>query len=227
MGRLPAFFKLYAKTCIPAPKPLYTCLFRCYTSPKTMINPGKIRQILAIAIIAAVLAIAGAIALKAYRGMRSGPVLPSLPKNIDVSLQKIHYTETKDGVKKWDLVADKAEFDKVGDVIRLTGIRLEVAVGGKTGDIVLTSDRGDYFTKSKNVDLSGNVAAKSATGMEFTTARASYLSDRSLIRTADPVRFSDQSMKVQGTGMEFHVETKMLKILKDVTADFVPGTVRP
>jgi lipopolysaccharide export system protein LptC len=192
-----------------------------------MIDPGKIRQILAIAIIAAIVAIAGAIALKAYRGMRSGPLLPSLPKNIDVSLQKIHYTETKDGKKKWDLVADKAEFDKVGDVIRLTGIRLEVALGGKTGTIVLTSDRGDYFTKSKNVDLVGNVAAKSASGMDFTTARASYLAGRSLIRTADPVRFSDGSLKLQGTGMEFYVETKKLKILNNVTADFVPGAVMP
>ena len=192
-----------------------------------MINRGKIRQFLAIAIIAAILAIAGAIALKAYRGMRSGPVLPSLPKNIDVSLQKIHYSETKDGVKKWDLVADKAEFDKVDEVIRLTGIRLDVAVGGKTGDIVLTSDRGDYFTKNKNVDLLGNVTAKSASGMEFSTAKASYLAEKSLIRTADPVRFSDGSLKVQGVGMEYKVETRMLKILRDVTADFAPRSVRP
>jgi LPS export ABC transporter protein LptC len=192
-----------------------------------MINPGKIRQILAIGIISAVLAIAGAIALKAYRGIRSGPVLPSLPKNIEVSLKKIHYSETKEGLKKWDLVADKAEYDKVADVVRLTGIRLEVAISGKTGDIVLTSDRADYYTKSKNVDLVGNVIAKSASGMEFTTARASYLADKSLIRTTDPVRFSDKSLKVQGTGMEFQVETKMLKILKDVTADFAPGTIRP
>jgi LPS export ABC transporter protein LptC len=192
-----------------------------------MIDPGKIRQILAIAIIAAIVAIAGAIALKAYRGMRSGPVLPSLPKNIDVSLQKIHYTETKDGMKKWDLVADKAEFDKVGDVVRLTGIRLEIAMGGKTGDTVLTSDRGDYYTKSKNVDLIGNVTAKSVSGMEFTTARASYLAGSSLVRTADPVRFSNGNMKVQGTGMEFFVETRVLKILNNVTADFVPGAVLP
>jgi lipopolysaccharide export system protein LptC len=192
-----------------------------------MIDSGKIRQILAIAIIAAILAIAGAIALKAYRGMRSGPVLPSLPKNIDVSLQKIHYTETKAGVKKWDLVADKAEFDRVGDVVRLAGIRLEVAAGGKTGDIVLTSDRGDYFTKSKNVDLVGNVTAKSGSGMEFVTDRVSYLAAKSLIRTVDPVRFSDGNMKVQGIGMEFFVETKTLKILSKVTADFVPGTVLP
>ena len=198
-----------------------------YSRAEAMINPGKIRQILAIAIIAATLAIAGAIALKAYRGMRQTPVLPSLPKNIDVSLQKIHYSETKDGVKKWDLVADKAEFDKVGDVVRLTGIRLEVAVGGRLGDIILTSERGDYFTKNKNIDLVGNVVAKSSTGMMFTTAKASYLADRSLIRSADPVRFSDRSMKLQGTGMEFMVETRTLKILKDVTADFVPGSVRP
>jgi len=89
-----------------------------------MLTPGKIRQLLALVIIAATMALAGAIALKAYRGMRLIPSLPSLPKNIDVSLQKIHYTEDKRRVKEVDLIADKAEYDKAKDVIRLTVIRL-------------------------------------------------------------------------------------------------------
>ena len=92
--------------------------------------------------------------------MRSGPVLPSLPKNIDVSLQKIHYTETKSGVKKWDLLADKAEYDRAGDVVRMSGIRLDVALAGKPGEVILTSARADYFTRTRDVVLTGNVAAK-------------------------------------------------------------------
>lgn len=189
-----------------------------------MINTAKIRQILAIAIIAATLAIAGVIALKAYRGMRAGSILPRLPKNIEVSLQKIHYTETKGGVKKWDLVADKGEYDKVKDVLTLTGIRLEVAVAGQTGNIVLTSDRGSYHTDTKDVDLIGNIVAKSASGMTFTTGRASYLARKSLIHTTDRVKFTDGSLTLDGRGMQFEVETNKMKIEQDVTATFIPGT---
>ena len=192
-----------------------------------MITSGKNRQILALVIITATLAVAGAIALKAYRGMRAGPLLPSLPKNIDVSLQKIHYTETKGGMKKWDLVADKAEYDKVNELIRLAVIRFEVAGAGKAGELVLTADRGTYHTVSKNVDLVGNVVAKSASGMMFTTGQAAYAAARSMVYTADRVKFSDGSLTVEGRGMEFLVAEKKMKILQDVTAGFIPGAGKP
>jgi LPS export ABC transporter protein LptC len=192
-----------------------------------MITPGKIRQILALVIITATLAVAGTIALKAYRAMRTGPLLPKLPKNIDVSLQKIHYTETKGGLKKWDLVADKAEYGKVDELIRLAVIRLEVAGSGKEKELVLTANKGTYQTTSKNVNLIGNVVAKSASGMVFTTGQAAYAAARSMVHTADRVKFSDGSLTVEGRGMEFLVEQKKMKILQDVTASFIPGTGKP
>lgn len=192
-----------------------------------MVKLSKIRQLLALVIILAVLALAAAIALKAYRGMRGGSVLPSLPKNIEVSLQKIHFTESTGGKKKWDLLADKAEYDKSGEVVRLTGIRLEVAAAGKTGDIVLTSERAAYYTRTRDVELSGNVVAKSASGMEFTTGRVAYVAASSMLRTADRVRFSDGNLAVEGIGMEFMVNRKQLKIMRQVAASYTPGTARP
>lgn len=191
-----------------------------------MVNQTKIRQLLAWVIIIAVLALAAAIALKAYRGMRTGPMLPSLPKNIDVSLQKIHYTETKGGSKKWDLLADKAEYDKAGEMVRLTGIRLEVAMAGKTGDLVLTSQQADYHTRTRDVELIGNVVAKSASGMEFTTGRIAYIAAGSMLKTADRVKFTDAALAVEGVGMEFLLDTKRLKIMQRVEASYTPGKVK-
>jgi LPS export ABC transporter protein LptC len=192
-----------------------------------MINPSKIRQLLALVIIGAVLALAAAVAMKAYRGMRSGPVLPSLPKNIDVSLQKIHYTETKGGVKKWDLLADKGEYNKTGEIVRLTGIRLEVAMAGKTGGIVLTADQADYHSRTRDVELIGNIVARSESGMQFTTGRIAYIASRSMLKTPDRVKFSDVNLAVEGVGMEFMVDTKQAKILHQVTASYTPGKVKP
>ena len=192
-----------------------------------MVNPSKIRQLLAIVIVLASLALAAAIALKTFRGMRSGPILPGLPKNIDVALQKIHYTETKNGEKKWDLLADRAEFDKTRDVIRLSNVRLDVAMSGKLKNIVLTSAQADYHTGTKNVELSGGVIAKSSSGMKFTTDKVAYISSRSLLRTADRVEFADGNLKVEGVGMELMVDTKILKINKQVTASYGGGALKP
>jgi LPS export ABC transporter protein LptC len=221
------FIKFCAKTTVPALKPLYTPFLRWYTLSEFMITMGKIRQILALAIVTATLALAGAIALKAYRGMRSSPLLPSLPKNIEVSLKKIHYSETKDGIKKWDLVADKGEYDKGNEVIRLAGVHLDVASAGQSGDITLTADRGDYHTVSKDIRVSGNVVAKSASGMVFTTGQAAYTAARSMIHTADRVRFVDGNLTVEGRGMEFMTESKKVKVLQDVTATVIPGAGKP
>jgi LPS export ABC transporter protein LptC len=192
-----------------------------------MINVSKIRHLLALVIIAATLTLAAVIALKAWRGMRSGPVLPSLPKNIDVSLQKIHYTETKSGVKKWDLLADKAEYDRTGDVVRMSGIRLDIAMAGKPGEVILTSERADYFTLTRDVVLTGNVVAKSESGIEFKTGRVEYIAAGSLLRSADRVKFTDGNLTVEGVGMELMVETKRLKIMQQVNASYTSGIRKP
>ena len=192
-----------------------------------MVNPSKIRQLLALVIVLASLALAAAIALKTFRGMRSGPILPGLPKNIDVALQKIHYTETKSGKKKWDLLADRAEFDKTRDVIRLSKVRLDVALSGKPESIVLTAAQADYHTGTKNVELIGGVVARSSSGMEFTTERVAYVSSRSLLHTADRVKFSDGNLKVEGVGMDLMIDTRILKINTQVTASYGGGALKP
>jgi LPS export ABC transporter protein LptC len=188
-----------------------------------MITTGKIRQILALVIVTATLALAGAIALKAYRAMKSVNLIPNLPKNIDVSLQKIHYSETKGGIKKWDLVADKADYEKVNDIIRLEKIRLVVLSATDSGDITLTADRADYLSKSKNIKLQGNVLAKSASGMVFTTGHADYAAAKSMIHTTDRVKFVDKGLTIEGRGMECMTESKKIKVLQDVTATYLPG----
>jgi len=191
-----------------------------------MLKLNKIRQLLALFIFLAIVSLAAVIALKTYRGMRGGRILSSLPKNIDISLQKIHYTETKGGAKKWDLLADKAEYDKGGDLVRLSGIHLEVALAGKPGEVVLTSERAVYHAKTRDVELMGNVLARSASGMKFTTEKVAYVAAESTLQSGERVKFTDGNLKVEGTGMEFKVETKKLKILQQVTASYNPRKVK-
>lgn len=188
-----------------------------------MLKLNNIRRFLALAIVLAAISVVVAITLKVQQGKAPAETLHRLPVNVDVALQKIHYTETKAGVKKWDLLADQAVFDKKSEIVHLTGVCLLVAAGGKMGDITLTSDRADYDSKSKDVKLVGNVEAKSVSGMRFTTESAIYVANRSLIKTADRVRFSDGQLDLDGVGMELMTVTKNLRIMKDVTASVRTG----
>jgi LPS export ABC transporter protein LptC len=187
-----------------------------------MIKSNKIRQLLALFVIVTSLSVAAAIAVKLYRGRGTAEMFRKLPRNIDVSLQKIHYTETREGMKKWDLVADKAEFDKKRDVTHLTGVRLVVAGSGTTGEITLTAPVADYHNLSKDVTMDGEVVAKSASGMEFTTSNVTYVAASSLITTPSRVIFTNGKLTLEGVGMEFKPATKNVRILNNVTATIMP-----
>jgi len=188
-----------------------------------MTKSNKIRQLLALFVILASLSLVAIIVIKIYKGRVTKQLLRKLPKNIDVSLKKIHFTETREGIKKWDLVADKAEFNKKMEVTHLTGVRLTIAAGGNMGDITLTAPRADYHNITRDVRLDGRVIAKSSSGMEFTLEDAEYIAARSVIVSSGRVRFTDGKLTMEGVGMEFKSETKNFRILTGVTANIVPG----
>lgn len=179
----------------------------------------KVRLLLAVIIVLAGVSLVATIVLKVSSDKNQPPALPGLPKNVDVSLQKIHYTETRDGVKKWDLLADKAEYDRERDMTRLTGIRMVVTGEQQAGDITLTADRADYNNKSRDVKLNGRVVARSASGMEFSSPTAEYVAATGLLRSPDRVRYTDGKMTLEGVGMEMVTGTRNLKLLRDVTAN--------
>jgi LPS export ABC transporter protein LptC len=220
------FFNLHAKSPIFGQKALYTYFFRCYTLPANMIKANKIRQLLALFVVLTSFSITAAIIVKLYRGREKAESLRKLPRNIDISLQKIHFTETRNGMKKWDLVADKAEYDKKGEVTHLTGVHLVVAGDHSTGDITLTSPLADFYNISKDVKLVGKVEAKSASGMEFTSENATYLAARSMIVTNGWVKFTDGTLSLDGVGMEFVPASKNVRIFSKVTANIMPKAVK-
>uniref|UniRef100_C6E4X2 LPS export ABC transporter periplasmic protein LptC n=1 Tax=Geobacter sp. (strain M21) TaxID=443144 RepID=C6E4X2_GEOSM len=150
------------------------------------------------------------------------PKLPvrKLPLQVDISLQKFHYTETKQGVKRWDLAAEKAEYNKKKDQTSLAVVRLTVAGGAKFGDLVITADRAEYHNGTRNVVLSGKVTGVSSKGIRFSASNVSYLASRSLLVSEDRVRFSDGGNELEGVGMEFQTQTRRFKLKKDVSAVF-------
>ncbi|HEY5512030.1 MAG TPA: LPS export ABC transporter periplasmic protein LptC [Geomonas sp.] len=191
-----------------------------------MYKLNNIRRFLAIVASLAALFVVATIAFRMQRGGAPARRVPKLPLQVDVSLQKVHYTETKHGVKRWDLSADRAEFNRQANTTSLTGVRLVVAGRAAAGELLVTADRADYDNKTRDVVLQGNVHGQSGSGIEFSTSRVTYVSARSQLETNEPVRFKDKGLQLEGVGMEFQTQTRKLKLMRDVSAVYRPQEAR-
>jgi LPS export ABC transporter protein LptC len=187
---------------------------------------NNIRRFLAIVAVAASLSVIATIAYRMQQGAAPKLGVRKLPVQVDVSLQRVHYTETKQGVKRWDLSADRAAYNKQTDTTSLAGVRLVVAGGASTGELQVTADRADYHNGTRDVTLAGNVHGQSSKGIEFFAPTVNYVAARSQFETSERVRFVDAGLELEGEGMEFQTQTRRFKLMKDVSAVYRPQGTR-
>ena len=184
-----------------------------------MLKPNKIKLLLALSVILAGVGLTVTIILKTHQSTGPVQILKQLPKNVDISLQKIHYTDTKDGQKRWDLIAEKVEYDKIRDLTLFSAIRMEIFSRGEgDGKLTLRAEKAIYNNKTGDVEAEGNVTVVNEAGMKFESGRLRYESSSSKIDTRDFVKITDGKLTVEGTGMVFMLKEKSVRILHDVTA---------
>ena len=183
-----------------------------------MVSPRNIRLVLALLVTAASIGIVAAIFLKGSRTPLPEPVSQQLPRNIDVALQNARFTEMRDGVTVWELVADRAEYDKTGAVAYLSDIHMVYAKSRTNGSITVTASKGEYSAASKNIHLRGKVHVVTESGMVFDTESLDYLAEKSLFHTAERVKFHHQRLILAATGMELDAKTETSHFLSSVDA---------
>src|SRR5512146_2101304 len=98
-----------------------------------MVSSGNIRFVLVILVTTTIIGIVAAISLKGSKRAQSEPVLQQLPQNIDVALQKARFSEMRAGTAVWEIVAERAAYDKSGDMASLAGVRMVFAKTGTEG----------------------------------------------------------------------------------------------
>lgn len=183
-----------------------------------MVSPRNIRYALALLVTAAIVGIVAAISLKGFRATPPEPVSQQLPQNIDVALQNARFTEMRGGTTVWELVAERAEYDKTGDVVYLTDIDMVYAKSRTNGSITLTASKGEYSSASKNIRLRGRVHVVTESGMVFDTESLDYLAESSLFRTPDRVNFHHGRLSLSATGMELDAKAETSRFFKSVDA---------
>jgi LPS export ABC transporter protein LptC len=189
-----------------------------------MATPVYIRPLLAFLVTAAIISMVAVILRSGSHD--SAPVLSvsqQLPHNIDVALKKARFSEIKDGLVVWELVAERVSYDKVRDTAYLFDIRMEFPQTGSSGSVTVTADNGVYVTAEKNVRLSGRVLVVTADGARFNTDSIVYTGARDQFSTADSVTFRHHRLQMTAVGMEMGVKSQRARFFSAVDALLVPN----
>jgi LPS export ABC transporter protein LptC len=157
-----------------------------------------------------------ALVFRNYRGPANEEVISALPRNVDLSLRQIQYTETREGGRRWTLVADSAAHSAGDGVTRIENVRMTFYDENGDGEITLSAREGILTSATREVEVQGDVVVRSSRGYALYTDRLQYREATRQIRTEAPVRILSQTMEVTGKGMHLDVEKNTFVILADV-----------
>jgi LPS export ABC transporter protein LptC len=188
-----------------------------------MLSSLFLRRLLGGILLAAVAALAVAIVIYFIRSsLRESKSVERSPA-VELALKSIHFTESDASVRKYELFAASGEYDKVTDTTSLTDIRFVVERGVKDGPVTVTSRHGEYFHASKNVNLQGDVIARTKDGTTFETSKVMYNSTSRVLSGNDRVKLVDAALTVDGIGFDLKVDSRETRVHSDVTATIYPG----
>lgn len=175
----------------------------------------SIRTVLAFVI----LLLAGVLVVSVVRNFRGGgpeEVIETLPKNVDLALRRISYTETRNGVRRWAMQADSAAFSAGAGMTQVENIRMTFYEDDGREAATLTARSGGVETETGRLTLTGAVEVKSSRGYTIHTEALEYLKSDDLIRSNVPVRIDAEWMTLSARTMRMRVAGQHLSLAGDV-----------
>ncbi|WP_432821092.1 LPS export ABC transporter periplasmic protein LptC [Trichloromonas sp.] len=176
-----------------------------------------LRNVLGFAIVLMALSLAVTV-LWNFRGEAPEEILQVLPGNVDLALKKIDYTETRDGVRRWNLVADSADYNvKSGTtIVQNVFMTFFDEKGVEAGTLI--AKNGETQSDNKKVSVQGDVVVKSSRGYAFYAEQLDYSDATRMISTESPVRIVSSRMELTGRGLRLNVDTQAYRVSSDVKA---------
>ena len=176
----------------------------------------NVRNFLALAIVVLATTLTVTV-VRNFKGGSPEEILESLPRNVDLSLKKINYTETRDGKRHWTLVADSAAHTVEDGITRIENIHMTF-YDEDMGDVVMTAEKGEMKSASREVAVRGDVVINNPQGYSLYTDSLLYREAERMISTEEPVRMVSEKMEVTGVGMRLDVQDHTLVLLSDIQA---------
>lgn len=147
------------------------------------------------------------------------PLVKVMSDHVDLQVRNVRLTEVGDSGMKWEIMADTARYLKKENLALFEKVTVKlVTKEGRT--FVMTGDRGQANTESRDVELTGNVDIQSDSGDRFRTDRLRYVNSAKRIETDAAVAMANKGIQVNAVGMILSLEEKKVTLLSQVRANF-------
>jgi len=167
-----------------------------------------------------ILASMGLVALMAWRTL-APPEGRDVPARVqatsaDLKLDRVRYTETREGKKEWELEAATAQYFKEENSVILD--KVKATFFGKNGEIyILRGEKGKFNTRTKAVEVFDGIELDCSDGYHLRTKSLKYQAEKRELSTSDPVEMNGPQIRVEGIGLIVELDRQRLKVLRQVT----------
>jgi lipopolysaccharide export system protein LptC len=145
-------------------------------------------------------------------------IIPEVKKDAntaaDLTLEDIHYVETKGKKKEWELRAKSGQHFREADYTTLED--LAVTFYGEEGRVITLKGNKGSMKERKEIEVWGDVVITSSDGYRVTTNSLRYDGAKQQITTEDPVMLEGKGVEVRGVGLVVDLKTKKISILRKV-----------
>ncbi|MFH1059837.1 MAG: LPS export ABC transporter periplasmic protein LptC [Pseudomonadota bacterium] len=149
------------------------------------------------------------------------PTLAGLDQDGRPRLKGLTYTQVKDGVRKWTLMAEGARYDEGSGVVALQDVTVRF-YPEKGGEVIIRGDEGNYDQKNQLVTLKGNVRGRTHDGNMLVTDWISYSEAEQVADTNAWVTVAGHGYSVTGKGMLVVVPQSRVIFKSQVDSTFIP-----
>lgn len=183
----------------------------------------KVRVLLSAFIVLSIVALS---ALVFYHYQSRGKYRIDLPEqgNIEVRVQKIRYSGTKDGKVEWELEAESATRSKNRPETVFEDIVLVFYAKDGT-PYRLKAERGSYNEKSGKITASGKVSVATDEGYSVDAPELTYDLGKRLITSDGRVAVLYQGIDLEGTGLFVDVDKGLFTLKDAVRARISDGVI--
>ena len=176
----------------------------------------KKRVIIAGAVIGVVLLVVAGM-VSQWRKIPLTSPLKILPDNVDLQVKNVLYTQVGDSDTKWEIKADTARYFKKENLVLFDKVTVTLETrNGRT--FVLTGDKGQLNTNTKDIGIIGNVEIISDNGDHLTTDRLTYSQGDERFHTNSAIVMENPRMRVEGVGMSLSLKNEELTLFSRVSA---------
>jgi|YelNatPaOPRAMG01_1025707.scaffolds.fasta_scaffold07126_7 LPS export ABC transporter protein LptC len=143
----------------------------------------------------------------------------------DLELKKVKYTETREGVKEWELEAFSVGYFQEEGIVVCEKVKATF-FGQNEVAYTLTGVKGKFNIKTKIIEVFGGVRIDSTDGYHLRSPSIKYLAEKKELVTADLVEMEGPRWRVEGQGMIVDIDRQRVKILNQVSTVFADKVIK-